>query len=366
METEKLYEDSLALLKSLISTPSPSGEEKDSAKLIRSFLVARDINVYSVGNNIWAYNRAFNSKKATVLLNSHHDTVLPNGGYRRDPYHPALEEGKLYGLGSNDAGGCLVSLIAAFLHFDSRPELPFNLCLALTAEEENSGQNGIKLVLSHLHSIDMAIVGEPTNMQMAIAEKGNMVITCRAQGRAGHAARTEGDNAISKALRDIQWIEQYRFTKESDLLGPVKMSATQIKGGLQPNIIPDECIFTVDVRLTEAYSADEVLETMKANMSAELRVATSIMNPSRISIEHPIVKAGLALGMKTFASPTCSDQGWLDIPSIKIGPGDSVRSHMADEYIYLREIDEGIKGYIALLDTMTSMLINATSVQDVK
>lgn len=353
-DVETLYQDSLLLLQTLIRTPSESGQERKTADLIQSFLSNRTITVNRVKNNIWAYNVFFSASKPTILLNSHHDTVKPNAGYTRDPFEAIIKQETLYGLGANDAGGCLVSMIATFLYYYDQSDLPFNLCLAATAEEENSGENGIHLVLDHLCPIAFALVGEPTEMQMAIAEKGNMVLDCEA----GHAARDEGDNAIYKALKDIQWFEQYRFAKHCQFLGPTKMTVTQVNGGIQHNVVPANCHFTVDVRLTSAYTVDEMLDIIRSNISGEISVRPGIMKPSSISMSHPVVKAGLALGLKTYISPTCSDQGWLDIPSLKIGPGDSARSHMADEYIYTWEIWEGIKGYITLLDTLLPFFLN--------
>lgn len=357
-DVETLYKDSLLLLQTLIRTPSESGQERKTADLIQSFLSNRTITVNRVKNNIWTYNSFFSASKPTILLNSHHDTVKPNAGYTRDPFEAIIKQETLYGLGANDAGGCLVSMIATFLYYYDQPDLPFNLCLAATAEEENSGENGIHLVLDHLGSIAFALIGEPTGMQMAIAEKGNMVLDCVVYGKAGHAAREEGDNAIYKALKDIQWFEQYRFAKHCQFLGPTKMTVTQVNGGIQHNVVPAVCHFTVDIRLTSAYTVDEILDIIKSNISGDVSVRAGIMKPSSISMSHPVVKAGLALGMKTYTSPTCSDQGWLDIPSLKMGPGDSARSHMADEYIYTWEIWEGIKGYITLLDTLLPFLLN--------
>lgn len=357
-DVETLYQDSLLLLQALIRTPSESGQEGKTADLIHSFLSKRTITVNRVKNNVWAYNSFFSRAKPTILLNSHHDTVKPNAGYTRDPYDAIIKQEILYGLGANDAGGCLVSLIATFLYYYDQPDLPFNLCLALTAEEENSGENGIHLILDHLVPIAFALIGEPTEMQMAIAEKGNMILDCVVYGKAGHAAREEGDNAIYKALNDIQWFEQYRFSKHCEFLGPIKMTVTQVDAGIQHNVIPALCHFTVDIRLTSAYTVDEILKTIKSNISSNVSVRPGIMKPSSIPASHPVIMAGQAIGLKTYVSPTCSDQGWLDVPSMKMGPGDSARSHMANEYVYTWEIREGIKGYITLLDTLLPFLLN--------
>lgn len=348
--TEVLIEDSIKLLKQLISISSFSREEDQTASAIERFFADRNISTQRKLNNVWAYNRHFDSKKPTILLNSHHDTVKPNSGYTRDPFSPDVEEGKLYGLGSNDAGGCLVSLIATFLYFNDRDDLKYNLCIALTAEEEISGQKGLELVLPDLGPLEFGIVGEPTLMNMAIAEKGLMVLDCISHGRAGHAAREEGDNAIYKALKDIDWFKTYEFAKKSALFGPVKMTVTVIEAGSQHNVVPATCKFTVDVRVTDAYRNEEVLKIIRQYVDCEVIPRSTRLKPSSISPDHAIVKAGLKLGRETYGSPTTSDQALLDIPSLKMGPGDSARSHMADEHIYLNEIEEGINLYIKLLE----------------
>jgi len=347
--TAKLFGDSLDLLRKLISIPSLSKEEENTASAIEQFLKDRGIKTHRTINNVWAYNKHFDSKKPTILLNSHHDTVKPNPGYSRDPFAADIIDGKLFGLGSNDAGGCLVSLIAVFVHFYKEKNLKFNLCLAVTAEEEISGKNGIELILPQLGQLEFAIVGEPTLMQMAVAERGLMVLDCVAHGRAGHAAREEGENAIYKAMKDINWFKTYEFAKKSALFGPVKMSVTIIEAGSQHNVVPAICNFTVDVRVTDAYKNEEVLKIISQNVDCDVNPRSTRLKPSSISIDHPVVKAGIALGRETYGSPTTSDQALLDIPSLKMGPGDSARSHMADEYIYLNEIEEGIDLYIKLL-----------------
>jgi len=345
----KLFDDSLNLLCKLISIPSLSREEENTASAIEQFLMDQGVKTHRMINNVWAYNEHFDAQKPTILLNSHHDTVKPNPGYSRDPFAADIIDGKLFGLGSNDAGGCLVSLIAVFIHFYKEKNLKYNLCLTATAEEEISGKNGIELILPELGPLEFAIVGEPTLMQMAVAERGLMVLDCVAHGRAGHAAREEGENAIYKAMKDINWFKSYEFAKKSALFGPVKMSVTIIEAGSQHNVVPAVCNFTVDVRVTDAYRNEEVLKIISQNVDCDVNPRSTRLKPSSISIEHPIVQAGIALGRETYGSPTTSDQALLDIPSLKMGPGDSARSHMADEYIYVNEIEEGIDLYIKLL-----------------
>jgi acetylornithine deacetylase len=347
---EQLQKDSLGLLKQLISIQSFSKEEDKTADAIEQFLQQRDIKTFRKLNNIWAYNKHFDPSKPTVLLNSHHDTVKPNSGYTRDPYDAAVEEGKLYGLGSNDAGGCLVSLVATFLYFYGQDKLTYNVCLATTAEEEISGNNGLELVLPDLGELEFAIVGEPTQMNLAIAERGLLVLDCTATGKAGHAAREEGDNAIYKALKDIEWFRNYRFSKISEVFGPLKMTVTIINAGSQHNVVPATCTFTVDVRVTDAYTNEEVLKIIRTNVDCEVKPRSIRLKPSSIDKQHPLVQAGIALGRSTYGSPTTSDQALLSIPSVKVGPGDSARSHMADEYIYVDEIAEGIELYIKMLE----------------
>ena len=346
---EQLQEDSIALLKELIKIQSFSKEEDKTADVIERFLQQRNIKTKRKLNNVWAYNQHFDAAKPTLLLNSHHDTVKPNTGYTRDPYDAAVEEGKLYGLGSNDAGGCLVSLIATFLYYNEQKDLSYNICLATTAEEEISGNNGLECVLPDLGQLEFAIVGEPTQMQLAIAERGLLVLDCTSTGKAGHAAREEGDNAIYKALKDIEWFRNYRFSKISEVFGPLKMSVTIINAGSQHNVVPATCTFTVDVRVTDAYTNEEVLKIIRTNVDAEVKPRSVRLKPSSIDKQHPLVQSGIALGRTTYGSPTTSDQALLSIPSLKVGPGDSARSHMADEYVYINEIEEGIKLYIEML-----------------
>lgn len=347
---EQLQKDSLDLLKQLIRIQSFSKEEDKTGDAIEQFLQQREIKTFRKLNNIWAYNKHFDASKPTVLLNSHHDTVKPNSGYTRDPYDAAVEDGKLYGLGSNDAGGCLVSLIATFLYFYDQESLTYNVCLATTAEEEISGNNGLELVLPDLGELEFAIVGEPTQMNLAIAERGLLVLDCTSTGKAGHAAREEGDNAIYKALKDIEWFRNYRFSKISEVFGPLKMTVTIINAGSQHNVVPATCTFTVDVRVTDAYTNEEVLKIIRTNVDCEVKPRSIRLKPSSIDKEHPLVQAGIALGRTTYGSPTTSDQALLSIPSVKVGPGDSARSHMADEYVYVDEISGGIELYIKMLE----------------
>ncbi|GHA59835.1 M20 family metallo-hydrolase [Pontibacter akesuensis] len=350
-----LYLQAVVLLQKLIATPSLSREEGKTAAILADFLREHGVEVHQQQHNVWAFNKHYNPELPTLLLNSHHDTVKPNAGYTRNPFEAEIEDGKLYGLGSNDAGGCLVSLIATFLYFYERQDLAYNLVLAATAEEEISGRNGIELILPELGELEAAIVGEPTEMHLAIAEKGLLVLDCMVQGKAGHAAREEGINAIYEALPVIQWFQSYTFPKLSEHLGPLKMSVTMIQAGSQHNVVPDSCQFTVDVRLTDAYTMDEVLDIIRANVQAEVKPRSQRLKPSSISMEHLLVKAGVELGRNTYGSPTTSDQALLPIPSLKLGPGFSGRSHMADEFIFLHEIEEGIRLYIALLEKVVSM-----------
>jgi len=347
-----LHQQAISLLQRLISIPSFSREEDKTADVIEKFLQQQGVKTNRKVNNIWAFNKYFDVAKPTILLNSHHDTVKPNSGYTRNPFAANIEDGKLYGLGSNDAGGCLVSLIVTFLHFYDQQDLKYNLCLAITAEEEISGLNGLELIIPELGKLDFGIVGEPTLMQLAIAERGLMVLDCTAHGKAGHAAREEGENAIYKALPDIEWFRTYKFPKESEAFGAIKMSVTIINAGTQHNVVPAECVFTVDVRVTDAYRNEEVLEIIRQYVSSDVKPRSIRLKPSSIDKNHPIVQAGIKLGRTTYGSPTTSDQALLDIPSLKIGPGDSARSHTADEFVYVDEIKEGIDLYIKMLSDL--------------
>jgi len=347
-----LNKEAVALLKQLISTPSFSKEEQGTAQLIQRALQSKGITANRLMNNVWAKNLHFDELKPTLLLNSHHDTVKPNAAYTKDPFSPIEEDGKLYGLGSNDAGGCLVSLLATFLYYYDQPDLKYNLIFAASAEEEISGANGIEALLPKLGKIDAGIVGEPTLMQMATAEKGLLVLDCVSKGIAGHAAREEGDNAIYKSLKDIEWFRSYQFPNKTELLGPVKMSVTMVSAGSQHNIVPAQCQFTVDVRVNECYTHEDVLEVAKQHVNSEVTPRSMRLKSTSISHDHPLVKAGLKLGLKTFGSATLSDKSLMPFPALKIGPGDSARSHTADEFIYMEEIEKGISVYTQLLNEL--------------
>lgn len=350
MQVDDLYNDALHLLQQLISIASFSKGEDKTADAIESFLQLKNITTKRLLNNVWCTNKYFDAGKPTILLNSHHDTVKPNKQYTRDPFEPTIEDSKLYGLGSNDAGGCLVSLIATFIHFFQQENLQYNLLLAATAEEEISGKNGIELLLPQLSNIDCAIVGEPTLMNMAVAEKGLLVLDCTAYGKAGHAAREEGDNAIYKAIKDIEWFRNYTFDKVSELLGPNKMSVTIITAGSQHNVVPGECKFIVDVRVNELYGFDEVINIIKQNIQSEIAPRSLRLRSTCIALTHPLIKAGLDLNRTYYGSPTTSDKALMNFPALKIGPGDSARSHSADEFIFVDEIKNGIDLYIQLLN----------------
>lgn len=349
-DIQGLTQDAISLLKQLIAIPSLSKEEDNTADLIEQFLQSKGVTAFRYLNNVWAKNQYFSPDKPTLLLNSHHDTVKPNKAYTLNPFEPIVKDEKLYGLGSNDAGGCLVSLIATFLHYYHRSDLQYNLVLAATAEEEISGHNGVEILLSRLPKIDCGIVGEPTLLQMAVAEKGLLVLDCTAMGKPGHAAREEGDNAIYKAVKDIQWFKDYRFDRVSNLLGPMKMTVTIINAGSQHNVVPHECKFTTDVRVNELYTFEEVLEIIRANTLSDVQPRSSRLRSTSIALDHPLVKSGIALGRTYYGSPTTSDKALMPFPTLKFGPGDSARSHSADEFIWIHEIGEGIDMYIQLID----------------
>jgi len=339
----------ISLLKSLISVSSLSRNEEEAAQIIRGFFNDSKVKYDSKINNTWVKNQFWKEGLPVVLLNSHIDTVKPASGYTRNPFSPDVEDGVLYGLGSNDAGGPLVTLLAVFMHFYVLNDLPFNLIYAASAEEEISGINGLESILPELGTIDLAIVGEPTKMQMAIAEKGLMVFDCVAHGKSGHAAREEGENAIYKAIADIEKIRNFRFEKVSGILGPVKLSVTMVEAGTQHNVVPDKCTFVVDVRTNEHYSNQQVCDIVSELIESDVNPRSIRLNSSGIPISHPIVQRGISLGMAYYGSPTTSDQAVISYPSIKIGPGDSARSHTADEYILISEIEEGFKIYVDLL-----------------
>ncbi len=342
----------IELLKSLIETQSFSGEEDQTAMLIQDWFDKSEIPFQRDNNNIWAKNKYFVESRPTILLNSHHDTVKPNKAYSKDPLKPEIIDGKLFGLGSNDAGGSLVSLLSAFSFFYKKKELRYNIIILASAEEENSGSLGIRSVMPQIPEIDFAIVGEPTLMYLAIAEKGLLVLDCYAHGKAGHAAHGLGENSIYKAMEAIRWFEKFKFPKISDTLGEVKMTVTQINAGNQHNVIPAVCHFVVDIRVTEQYSNQEVLDIVKQNVDIEVKERSLRLNSSSISKDHAIVKAGQNLGRKAYGSPTLSDQSNLSCPSLKLGPGDSMRSHTADEFIFINEVEEGIELYINIINEL--------------
>lgn len=348
---EQLQKEVLELLQKLIATPSFSKEEDKTAEILNDFFLQKGIPTKRLQHNIWVKNKYFDDSKPTILLNSHHDTVKPNKEYSRGPFSPDIDGGILYGLGSNDAGGPLVSLAACFLHFYDRQDLQFNLVYAATAEEEISGKNGVEIVLPELGAIYFGIVGEPTKMDIAIAEKGLFVIDCIAHGKSGHAAREEGENAIYKALKDIEWFRTFEFPEESEMLGKVKMSVTIINAGVQHNVVPESCQFTVDIRTTDKYNNEQALEIIRQHVACEVIPRSTRLNPSFAPKEHPIVQSGMALGRAIYASPTTSDQALMNgFSTFKMGPGDSARSHTAGEYIYIEEINKGIEIYIEMLE----------------
>ncbi|MCL9804105.1 M20 family metallo-hydrolase [Flavobacterium amniphilum] len=348
---KQLQKEALELLQKLIKTESFSKQEDKTAEILNDFFVQKGIPTTRLLHNVWVKNQYFDDSKPTILLNSHHDTVKPNKQYTRDPFSPDIEDGILYGLGSNDAGGPLVSLAACFLHFYDRQDLQYNLVYAATAEEEISGNNGVEIVLPQLGDIYFGIVGEPTKMDIAIAEKGLFVIDCVAHGKSGHAAREEGENAIYKALAAIEWFRTFEFPEVSEMLGKVKMSVTIINAGVQHNVVPESCQFTVDIRTTDKYNNEQALAIIKQHVDCEVIPRSTRLNPSFAPKEHPIVQSGIALGRAIYASPTTSDQALMNgFPTFKMGPGDSARSHTANEYIYVEEINKGIEIYIEMLE----------------
>ena len=333
----------------LIRIPSFSREEKQACDFLEAWLGKNGFNdVHRVGNNLWIESEA-PSCKPTILLNAHIDTVKPSAGYIRDPFSPVVENGRLYGLGSNDDGGSLVALLEAYSILSAKPQ-PYRLVFSATAEEEVSGIGGLDLLLPQLGKVDFGVIGEPTGMDMAVAEKGLMVLDCTAHGTSGHAARDEGVNAIYEAFKDIEWFRNHRFEKVSDYLGPVKMSVTMISAGSQHNVVPDSCSFVVDVRPNGLYSNPELLRLIKESVACEVKERSTRLGSSHLLMDHPAVVRGLSLGLKPFGSPTTSNQAVSPFPTMKIGPGDSARSHAPDEYILLDEISSGVRTYIDLLD----------------
>ena len=353
MYSTEIIEQSAAravdLLQQIIAIPSYSREEAKIADFIEKNALCDGLTPHRKGNNIWCISSAFNPDRPTLLLNAHIDTVRPVNGWTRDPHCATIQGECIYGLGSNDCGGGLVALYEVFRLCESREDLPWNLVYLASAEEEVSGREGIESVLPELPKIDVSIVGEPTNMQPAIAEKGLMVIDAVAHGKAGHAARNEGVNAIYKAIEDIAWCKSHKFENVSPLLGEVKMSVTIIQAGTQHNVVPDECKFTIDVRSNECYTNQEILDEIGQNLKSEVRARSTRLNSSHIAPEHPLVQRCIAMKKVPFGSPTLSDQALMPFPSLKIGPGDSARSHTADEYIKISEIRDGIADYLQLI-----------------
>jgi len=341
--------DAVALLQQLIAIPSFSREETAAADFLERYIEMKGYFASRKDNNVWLLSPGFDSSRSTVLLNSHIDTVKPVSGWVHDPFLPIIENGKLFGLGSNDAGASVVSLLHAFFYL-SQQQQAYNLIFAASAEEEVSGKNGIESLLQELPKIDFAIVGEPTQMHLAVAEKGLMVLDCVSNGTAGHAARNEGDNAIYKALKDVEWFRTYEFGMKTDLLGPVKMTVTQISAGTQHNVVPDKCSFVVDVRSNEMYSNEEILEEIRKHVTCDVQARSTRLSSTATPLDHPIVKRGREMNRTVFGSPTLSDQALMPFPSLKMGPGDSARSHTADEYIMTSEIVEAVEIYVQLLD----------------
>ncbi len=346
---ETLTQEAITLLKALIETPSFSSEETQTALLIEKWFIQNNIPFKRENNNIWAFNEYFDANKPTLLLNSHHDTVKPNQGYTNNPFEAIVKDGKLFGLGSNDAGGCLVSLLATFVHFYSNENLPYNIVMVASAEEESSGKNGLNSVLKLLPELECAIVGEPTLMQLAVAEKGLLVLDVIVKGTASHAAHNNPDNPIYNAMSVIEWFKTFQFEKISDVLGPVKMTVTQVTAGKQHNVVPAECHLVVDIRVNDCYNNTEILETVRKHLTAEINPRSMHLNASSIPLNHGLVQAGIALGRTTYGSPTLSDQSVLSCKSLKLGPGETLRSHSADEFIFINEIEEGIQLYIKIL-----------------
>jgi len=350
MNIEKLTENAISLLKNLIETQSFSKEEENTAKLIEGWFIENDIPFKRTKNNIWATNKHFDESKPTMLLNSHHDTVHPNSAYTNDPFKAFVKDGKLYGLGSNDAGGCLVSLMATFTNFYAQENLTYNLVIVASAEEENSGKNGLNSMLPIIPHIDVAIVGEPTLMNLAVAEKGLVVFDAVIEGTPSHAAHPNNNNSIYNTIEVLQWFKDFKFEKTSEALGDVKMTVTQINAGSQHNVVPAHVNLVVDVRVNDAYSNQEIAAILEEKAPCTKITPRSLrLNSSSISVSHDLVKAGIAMGRETYGSPTLSDQAALSCQSVKLGPGDSTRSHSADEFIYVSEIEEGIAIYIELL-----------------
>lgn len=349
MDQRKLTEKAIALLQELISIQSFSSEEDKTADAIEAWFNHFDIPFKREKNNVYAFNKYYDESKPLLLLNSHHDTVKPNSAYTKDPFLPHIEDGKLFGLGSNDAGGCLVSLIATFTHYYAQENLSHNIVIVASAEEESSGPNGLNSMLLILPKIDVAIVGEPTLMNLAIAEKGLVVFEGKVSGTPSHAAHPNDNNAIYNTIEVLQWFKDYKFPKVSEVLGEVKLTVTQISAGNQHNVVPGHVDLVIDVRVNDCYSNKEIADILTAEAPCEVKPRSLRLNSSSINKDHPLVKSGLALGRSSYGSPTLSDQAALYCQSLKLGPGDSTRSHSADEFIYVAEIEEGIDLYIKIL-----------------
>ena len=341
------------LLKSLISTPSLSRDEAETATLIEEWLKERGVEVERRENNIIARSKFFDPARATLLLNSHHDTVKPAASYTRDPFSPTIEGDRLYGLGSNDAGASVVGLMHTFHHF-YEVELPFNLILAITAEEEVMGEKGIRMLIDEWEDVDMAIVGEPTQMQGGVGERGLVVLDCVAKGRSGHAARDEGENALYKAIEDIHALRNFRFESCSELLGDIRMTATMIEAGTQHNVIPDECRWVVDIRTTDVYTNEQVVEILSEEFKSEIKPRSTRVRASALDKNHPLSIVAQQIGRELYISPTTSDMALMPFPSIKMGIGDSTRSHTADEYVLLSDLEEGIKIYREYIEKLAA------------
>ena len=346
-----LSAQSIRFLKKLISIKSYSKEEDKTAGFIVKYLSDHSFEPQRKVNNVWAWSGKVEEGKPTVLLNSHHDTVKATSKWTFDPFTPTEQDGKLIGLGSNDAGGSLTSLVHVFIEL-SKSEQPYNLVFLASAEEESSAKNGVPIVLEEIGKIDIGVVGEPTSMNMAIAERGLIVLDCVAHGESGHAARGEGENALYKAVKDIEWFKNFDFEKKSKILGKINMTVTQIKAGTQHNVVPDECRFVVDVRPNEHYSNAEVVEVIRRHVECDVNPRSLKLNASGIDPNHSIVQKGMEMGIKTYGSQTMSDQVHMPFPCIKIGPGDTRRSHTANEFVYLDEIEEGIEVYLKLLNRL--------------
>jgi len=349
MDLDACQDMAVGLVKELIRCPSVSREEKQAADLLEVVMKEHGLTVLRKHHNLWTVHLV-SDDRPNILLNSHLDTVKPVAGWKRDPFVPQVEGDRIYGLGSNDAGAPLVSLLACFLHYAGRQDNPFNLIFAASAEEEVSGDKGVTSILNDLGNVDLGIIGEPTMNQMAVAEKGLMVIDGKGHGSSAHAATGEGKNAIYEAMKDIDWISGYQFEQTSEWLGRVSMQVTMISSGTQHNVVPDKCSWVADIRTNEHYSNEEVFEVIKQNMKGEVEARSFRLNPSFISEKHPVVKRGTDMGLKSYGSMTLSDQALMSFPTLKIGPGDSNRSHTADEYIRVDEIRQGISNYIQLLE----------------